>query len=295
MIPNPSARDPRAGGRVVLGDKIAVMTGATSGIGEVAAEALASRGVRIVFVARDRSRGEATLGRLRAIGPTQDHSVHYGDLSRLGDVKRVADEIAAVAPQIDLLINNAGLLSNTRRVTEDGLELTFATNHMAYFALTGRLRARLAPASRIINTASALHAQGRLDFADLQLTRGYTGMRAYSNSKLCNVLFTRELARRLAGSGITANCHHPGFVATRFGSGNRGPAAWALHVAKYFALTPRQGAQTMIHLATSPDVADISGAYFVKSREIEPGRAAIDDATARRLWSESATLSGMDY
>ena len=271
------------------------MTGATSGIGAVAAETLASRGVRIVFVARDRSRGEASLERLRAIGPTQDHSVHYADLSRRGDVKLVAEEIAAVAPRIDLLINNAGLLSNTRRVTEDGLELTFATNHMAYFALTGRLRDRLAAGARSINTASGLHAQGRLDFADLQMTRGYTGMQAYSNSKLCNVLFTRELARRLAGSGITANCHHPGFVATRFGSGNQGPAAWALSAAKYFALTPRQGAQTMIHLATSPDVAAISGAYFVKSREVEPSRAAIDAASAQRLWSESVTLCGIDY
>jgi len=271
------------------------MTGATSGIGAVAAETLASRGVRILFVARDRARGDATLMRLRAIGPRQDHGVHYGDLSRLRDVRRIAAEIGAAAPRIDLLINNAGLLANTRRLTDEGLELTFATNHLAYFALTGLLCKHLVSGSRIINTASGLHARGALDFSDLQMTRGYGGMQAYANSKLCNVLFTRELARRLAGSGITANCHHPGFVSTRFGSGNHGPAAWALTVAKYFALTPRKGAQTMIHLATSPEVAAISGAYFVKSAEVEPSRAAIDDSAAQRLWAESVALSGIDY
>jgi len=204
--------------------KVVVMTGGTSGIGEVAAERLAGLGARLVLVARDRARGEATLARLRARGPGVAHVAHYADLSLIADTKRVAAEIAAAEPRIDVLINNAGAMFGHRRVTADGLELTFATNHMSYFLLTHGLRERLlaSPPARVVNTSSAAHRRADLDFDDLQSARGYRGFMAYSRSKLCNILYTRELARRSAGTGVTANCLHPGFVATRFGDASGG-------------------------------------------------------------------------
>jgi NAD(P)-dependent dehydrogenase (short-subunit alcohol dehydrogenase family) len=192
-----------------------VITGGTSGIGEVAAIALARMGV---LVARNRSRAEATLARLRRSRPGVAHSVYFADLTRLAEMKRVAVEIANREPPIDILINSAGALFGTRRLTEDGLEYTFALNHMSYFVVMEGLRERLlaSGAARIINTASAAHQGVTLDFDDLQSAKSFRAMNAYSCSKLCNILFTRELARRLHGTGATANCLHPGFVATRF-------------------------------------------------------------------------------
>jgi len=195
--------------------KTIVITGGTSGIGEVAAAALARMGARIVLVARNKARAEATSARLRKSGPDVVHSVYLGDLTRLAEMKRVAAEIANREPPIDVLINNAGALFGTRRLTEDGLEHTFALNHMSYFVVTDALRERLigTGAGRIVNTASAAHQGATLDFDDLQSAKSFGAMRAYSCSKLCNILFTRELARRLQGTGVTANCLHPGFVA----------------------------------------------------------------------------------
>ena len=199
--------------------KVVVITGATSGIGQIAAEKLAVMGARLVLVARNQKRAGRTLARLCACRADVPHSVHYADLSRLGEMKRVGAEIAAVEPRIDVLINNAGCLFGTRRVTEDGLERTFATNHMSYFVLTHYLRDRLIAAApaRVVNTASDAHERERLYFSDLQFANGYGFRAAYGRSKLCNILFTRELARRLAGTGVTANCLHPGFVATGLG------------------------------------------------------------------------------
>ncbi len=279
----------------ILNAPTVVITGATSGVGAVAAETLASRGARIIFTARDRTRGLATLARLRAIEPHANHSVHYADLSIIAQMKRVAGEIAGIEPQIDVMINNAGMMTNRRTLTEDGLELTFATNHMSYFVLTSLLRDRFAPGARIVSTASAMHTRGALNFDDLQSTRNFSGMRAYANSKLCNILFTRELARRLRGTTITANCFHPGFVATRFGSSSGGPFEFLLRLGKYFASTPRQGAQTMIYLAFAPEVAEVSGGYFANCVAVDPSPAARDDASAKRLWEISAKLSGVDW
>jgi len=197
--------------------KTVVITGGTSGIGEVAARTLAKMGARIVLVARNQSRAEATLARFRRSGPGVAHSVYFADLTRLAEMKRVAAEIADREPPIDVLINNAGALFGTRRLTEDGLESTFA-NHMSYFVVTEGLRERLLASggARIINTASAAHQGATLDFDDLQSAMTFRAMRAYGRSKLCNILFTRQLARSLQGTGVTANCLHPGFVATRF-------------------------------------------------------------------------------
>src|SRR5690242_5384880 len=205
--------------------KTVVITGTTSGIGAVAAERLAGQGARLLLVARDPRRAAAMLARLGQIAPGVGHGIYEADLSRFSEMRRVAAAIAAAEPHIDVLINNAGALFNTRRLTEDGLERTFALNHMAYFVLTCALidRLKAAAPARIVSTASDAHRGARLNFADLQDEKGYEGYKAYGRSKLCNILFTRELARRLAGTGVTANCLHPGFVATHFGNESGGP------------------------------------------------------------------------
>ena len=275
--------------------KTVVITGGTSGIGEVAALELAQMGARIVLVARDKSRAEATLARLRKRGSALVHAVHYADLTRLAEMKRVAAQIAAVEPRIDVLINNAGAMFGARRITQDGIERTFALNHMAYFVMTEGLCARLAGAgdARIVNTASDAHRGATLDLSDLQSEQGSGAMQAYGRSKLCNILFTRELARRLHGSGITANCLHPGFVATRFGDQSGGLISHMIWLAKFLAISPAEGARTIVHLASSPEVAGISGKYFYKCRATTPSPAAQDDQAALLLWERSAKLAGM--
>jgi NAD(P)-dependent dehydrogenase (short-subunit alcohol dehydrogenase family) len=276
--------------------KVVVITGATSGIGEVAAQRLAAMGARIVLVARDAARGQRSLTRLPSVGPGAPHSIYYGDLSRISESKRVAAEIAAAEPRIDVLINNAGALFGSRHVTADNLEETFATNHMAYFVLTLGLKANLLAAepARVVSTASDAHKGYSLDFDDLQAAKGYSAMQAYGRSKLCNILFTRELARRWSGNGVTANCLHPGFVATRFGDGSGGFLSGVVRVAKLFAITPEKGAETIVYLASSPDVAAISGEYFYQCRPATPTAAGRDDAAAGRLWAESAKIAGID-
>jgi NAD(P)-dependent dehydrogenase (short-subunit alcohol dehydrogenase family) len=280
----------------VMHGKVVVITGATSGIGEVAARRLAGTGARIVLVARDKARGETALAGLRSGGAGNSHSIHYGDLSRISEMKRVAQEIAAAQPRIDVLINNAGAMFGSRQLTEDNLERTFAINHMAYFVLTQGLRERLlasAPA-RIVNTASAAHQGAKLDFDDLQAAHGFSPMRAYGRSKLCNILFTRELARRLSGKGVTANCLHPGFVATRFGDGSGGILSGVVRVAKLFAISPQQGAQTIVYLASAPEVANFSGEYYYKCLPAQPTTEARNDEDAKRLWIESAAIAAIE-
>jgi NAD(P)-dependent dehydrogenase (short-subunit alcohol dehydrogenase family) len=276
--------------------KTCVITGATSGIGLTTARALAALGVRLVLVGRDRARGDAALADLRARAPRLQAEIHYADLSHLDEARRLGAELSAALPRIDILINNAGALFQRRSVTTDGLERTFELNHMAYFVLTEALRQRLiasAPA-RIVNVASEAHRGAKLDFDDLQLERNYRGLTAYNRSKLCNILFTRELARRLAGSGVTANCLHPGFVATRFGDENGGLFRVGLSLAKrLFAISPEQGALTSVYVATSPESEGITGKYFDKCAPATPSPAAADDAAARRLWEESARLANL--
>src|SRR5262249_31584040 len=241
--------------------KVVVMSGATSGIGEIAAVRLAALGARLVLIARDRARGEATLARLRTAGPDAGHTVHYADLATLAENRRVAAEIAAAEPRIDVLVNNAGAIFATRAVTSEGLERTFALNHMSYFVLTAGLLDRLLAAkpARIVNTASNAHRQGHLEFDDLQSARRYSPFTVYGTSKLCNILFTRELARRLAGRGVTANSFTPGFVATRFGDQAGGLYAAGVRIAKLFASSAEKGAETLVYLATSPEAANVSG------------------------------------
>jgi NAD(P)-dependent dehydrogenase (short-subunit alcohol dehydrogenase family) len=275
--------------------KVVVITGGTSGIGQVAAEQLASMGARIVLTARSRTRGEAALARLRAIAPGLQHSVHFGDLSRLSEQRRVAQEIAGAAPRIDVLMNNAGAMFGQRQMTEDAVELTFATNHLSYFVMTQLLRERLiasAP-SRIVNTSSHAHYRATLDFDNLHYEHDYKSFPAYSRSKLCNVLFTRVLSKRLAGTGVTANSLHPGFVNTRFGDESGGSMARVIGLMKLFAISPRKGADTPVYLASSDDVASSNGLYFYKRKAVEPSKLAQDDAVADRLWQYTSKIAGI--
>ncbi|HEV2955574.1 MAG TPA: SDR family NAD(P)-dependent oxidoreductase [Xanthobacteraceae bacterium] len=275
--------------------KVVVMTGATSGIGEIAALRLAGQGARFVLIARDRARGEAVLARLRAAAPDPGHVCYYADLSSLGETRRVADAIAAAEPRVDVLVNNAGAIFAARAVTADGIERTFALNHMSYFVLTAGLLDRLIAAapSRIVNTASNAHRNGHIDFNDLQSTQRYRAFAVYGTSKLCNILFTRELARRLAGRGVTANSFTPGFVATRFGDQAGGLYAAGVRIAKLFAATPEKGAETLVYLAAAPAAANINGQFLQNCRPGTLSAEAQDEAVAQRLWRESERIAGI--
>ena len=273
--------------------KVVVITGATSGIGQIASERLAEMGARIVFVARDKARAEATLARLRAKGPGVNHKTHYADLSILADMKRVANDIAVTEPRIDVLMNNAGAMFSKRHVTVDGLERTFALNHMSYFVLTWILRERLlaTPGARIVNTSSNAHRNAHVDRNNPQMMTGFRMFKTYCLSKLYNILFTRELSRQLRGTGVVANSLHPGFVATRFGDQTNGVGAVLFRLLKYLAITPEQGAETPIFLASSKQVEGVTGEYFYKCAPTTPTKDALDDDSARWLWTESERLA----
>lgn len=277
--------------------KTVVITGATSGIGEVAGIELARMGARIVAVARSKARGEATLARLNEQAPGLAHKIHYADLANLAEMKRVAAEIAAAQPRIDVLVNNAGALFSQREMTGDGFERTFALDHLSYFVVTAGLRERLlgTPGARIVNTSSDAHRGAHFDIDDLQSAKGYSGIQAYARAKLANILFTRELARRLKGRGVTANSLHPGVVATRFGHESGGIVSGLLRIAQRFAISPEKGARTIVYLASSPEVAGVNGEYFYKCRPKEPTRAARDDRLAAALWEKSVALTGVDW
>lgn len=273
--------------------KTVVITGATSGIGEVAAIRLAEQGARIIFTARDQARAADTMAALKKANPSADHALHMADLSTLAEMKRVAGELAR-EPRIDVLINNAGALFNKRQETVDGLEMTFALNHMAYFVITNLLLGKLKEGARIVTVASNAHRGARMDFGDLQSRKGYVGFPVYAKSKLCNILFNRELARRITGSGVTANALHPGFVATRFGDNSGGLMRTVLKVAKPIgAISPEEGARTIIYLASSPEVADVTGDYFYECKPTTPTPEARNDEDARKLWEISESIAGL--
>ncbi len=274
--------------------KVGVVTGATAGIGQETAIALAGMGMRLALVCRDPARGDATVAAIRARTGSTAVTLHRADLGVQADIRRVAAELLAQCPRIDLLVNNAGIVNLRHEKTADGIEAVFATNHLAYFLLTLLLLPRLresAP-SRIVNVASDAHRIGRIDFDDLGSERKYKAMRVYGTSKLANILFTYELARRLAGSGVTVNCVHPGAVATRLGQNNGRVATLLTKMLAPFFRTPAQGAATSIRVATDPALAAVSGWYFANAREKRSSRASYDEAVARRLWDVSAELTG---
>jgi len=274
-----------------MNGKVCVVTGATSGIGKATAAALAGLGAQVVLVGRDRGRAEATAAELRAAGAAP--RLEIADFTSMDQVRELAGRLEAL-DHIDVLVNNAGLVAGQRRTTVDGFDEVFAVNHLAPFLLTNLLLGKLSAASaRVVTVTSDAHTAARLDLDDLQLAGGWDSWRAYANSKLANILFTRELARRLEGTGATANCAHPGVVRTGFGREARLPLRLGLMVARPFLLSPERGAATVVYLATSPDVTGASGGYYVKKQRREPSAAARDDDAARRLWQLSEELTGL--
>jgi NAD(P)-dependent dehydrogenase (short-subunit alcohol dehydrogenase family) len=275
--------------------RVCLLTGATLGIGRAAAEALVPMGMELVLVARDRARLEALAAELEQRTPGAKVGILVGDLSRMSEVRRIAGEFRATHDRLDVLANNAGALFARREQTPEGLERTLALNHLAYFVLTEELLPllRASAPSRIVNVASDAHVGMRLDLDDLNYTRGrYRPFVAYGRSKLMNILYTRELARRLEGSRVTANAMHPGFVRSGFGQNNPGLLGKFIKLGQVFARTPERGARTLVYLATSPEVEGVSGKYFHDERESRTSAAARDMEVARRLWDVSVRLVG---
>ena len=276
--------------------KVCVVTGATSGIGQVTAAALAAQGAHVIVVGRNRAKAQQVVGEIRR--QTGNDAVWYllADFSDLQQVRELAAAFSAQYSQLDVLVNNAGTYFNTRHPAPGGVEMTFHVNHLAHFLLTNLLLNTLtasAPA-RIVNVTSRAHEYDNMDFDDLGFERSYFGMKAYARSKLANLLFTYELARRLAGSGVTVNAVHPGGVATDIWRTNfpvLGPAIkWVMSL---FALTPEEGADTLIYLASSPDVEGVTGKYFVEREAIASSPLSYDEQVAARLWAVSEQLTAL--
>jgi NAD(P)-dependent dehydrogenase (short-subunit alcohol dehydrogenase family) len=273
-----------------------MITGATSGIGQAAALALARLGASLVLVGRDPERGERALEEIRRASRVGDATLLLADLSSQSEIRRLAADFLATGRPLHVLLNNAGVINLRREESGDGVETTFAVNHLAYFLLTGLLLERLkesAPA-RVVNVASDAHrGAGRLDFDDLESRRQYTPMRVYGRSKLANILFTRELARRLAGSGVTANSMHPGFVGSNFAKNNGLLGIAAMTLLRPFARSPEKGAETAVYLCSSPEIEGVTGEYFQDCKPHKPRAFALDDGDARRLWEVSEHMTSL--
>jgi NAD(P)-dependent dehydrogenase (short-subunit alcohol dehydrogenase family) len=271
-----------------------VVTGATDGIGKVTARELAKLGATVTIVGRSAAKGEAVVRELRAAAG--HGGVHFaaGDLATRKGVRAAAEAIKARVKRLDVLVNNAGGMFQRRELTEDGIERTFALNHMGYFLMTAALLdvLKAAGAARIVNVASAAHLGAKLDVDDLQNAKRYSGWTAYGQSKLANVYFTYELARRLEGSSVSVNCLHPGFVASRFGDNNGGVARMLIGFAKSVAaISEDDGAKTSIHVASSPEVAGVSGKYFDKCNVASSSPVSHDEGVASALWQASERLA----
>lgn len=278
-----------------LRGKTVLITGANSGIGLEASVKLARMGAAVTMVGRNREKLDAAVADVRARAGAREVSCLVCDLSSQASIRVLAADVRKTLPRLHILVNNAGTVSATRTLTVDGLEETFAVNHLGHFLLTNLLLdlvVRSEPA-RIVNVASVAHRNGTIDFDDLQFERGYAIMRAYARSKLCNVLFSNELARRLAGTSVTVNSLHPGSVATHIWSRAPWFALPILAVAKLFMLSPEKGADAIVYLAASPELAGRTGGYYEKNLLVAPARLARDEAVARRLWDESAKLTGL--
>jgi retinol dehydrogenase-14 len=280
----------------VMAGKFVLVTGGTGGIGKATAIGLAVLGARVGITGRDPARTEAAAAGIRATPGSPAVDGFAAELSVQAGVRRLAAQVLDTYPRLDVLVNSAGGFWAHRHVTADGLERTFALNHLAPFLLTSLLLDRLtasAPA-RIVTVSSGAHARGRIDFDDLQGERNYSGQRAYSQSKLANVMFTYELARRLDGTGVTATVLHPGVVRTSFGAEDQAAyLAVMIRVARLFMKSPAQGAGTPIYLASSPEVEGITGAYFVNRKPKTSSRASYDTTAAARLWRASTDLAGL--
>lgn len=279
----------------VAGKEI-VVTGATDGIGKVSARELAKLGASVTIVGRNAAKGEAVASELRQAAGHDRVGFVQADLESQKGVRAAAAAIKARVKRLDVLLNNAGAMFQKRQVSEDGIEKTFALNHLGYFLLTHELLDLLKASgpSRVVNVASAAHQGAKLDLSDLQNEKRYSGWSAYGQSKLANIYFTYELARRLEGSGVSANCLHPGFVASRFGDNNGGLVKLVIGFAKStFAISEDEGAKTSVYLASSPEVAGVSGKYFDKCKAVSTSSVSYDSDVARDLWRQSERLTGL--
>lgn len=280
---------------VLMTGKVCLITGATSGIGEVTARQLARMGCSVVITARDQRKAEISVDKLRSESGSLKIDGLVADLSSQDEIRNLAAEFKRQHDRLDVLINNAGAIYLRRHLSQDGIEMTFAVNHLAPFLLTNLLLEMMidsAP-SRIINVASNSHEGQEIDFDNLESQRSYNFMRAYGRSKLANVMFTFELSRRLAGKGVTVNAVHPGLVGTNMGSNNGWLVRLFLPLFRLFSLRPEVGAETSIYLASSPDVEDISGKYFYQKQAVTSSQYSLDEAKARQLWEVSAEMIGL--
>jgi NAD(P)-dependent dehydrogenase (short-subunit alcohol dehydrogenase family) len=269
---------------------LVLLTGATRGIGRAAAVELARQGAQVALVGRDAERVKAVAAQARSAGGGAQVHEHVADLTLMSEVRTLAAEARERYTSIDVLANNAGAVFASRGVTAEGLERTFALNHLAPFLLTNLLRDRLS-GGRVLTTSSDAHRHGLLDLDDLQSTKSYSAMNVYGTSKLCNILFTRELAKR--APELHANCFHPGVVRTGFGKNDNGLLRLATTLAAPFLRSPARGARSLVWLATSADAAALTGAYVVDERVVQPSLQAQDDDLAEGLWERSAQLAGL--
>lgn len=283
----------------ILSGKTAVVTGGTQGIGLESAKALAAMGAKVIITARDVPRGEAAKAQVQAAGNGQVDLVIV-DFASMASIRAGAADLKMKTERIDILLNNAGAVFMERGLTKDGLELSFGTNHIGYFLWTTELLEvikKSAPA-RIVNVSSMAHAMARngLDFDDVvERKKSYAGMSVYGESKLANIMFSNELARRLDGTGVTVNSLHPGVIASGFGTNNKGIFGFATkHLSPLFLTSPGKGAATSVYLCSSPDVAGTTGRYFKDKKEVKPTRFALDEAAAKKLWSLSEEIVARD-
>ena len=278
--------------------KLCIVTGATDGIGRVTARVLAERGAEVVLVGRTADKGAEVCEAIRR--PSRNGRVRFeqADLSSQAEIRALVERLTAGSAAIDVLVNNVGAVFTDRRESVDGIEMTFALNHLGYFLLTGLLLERLQAngGGRIVNVASEAHRGARMDLEDPQGRKRYSGWRTYRRSKLANILFTYRLAALLVDRSVTVNCLHPGFVASRFGHNNGRLFVAALKAAmRLSAIDTEAGARTSVHLATSADVAGVSGRYFDECRATASSPASHDEEVGRRLWDMSESLTGHRY
>ena len=289
-------RSRRPGAQAPMASKTVLITGGTGGIGRATAVALASMGARVAITGRERTRADRAAAEIARVSGNRTVDVFVADMSSQAEVRRLADEVLVAYPRLDVLVNNVGGFWAHRNVTADGLEHTFALNHLAPFLLTNLLLERLvasAPA-RVVTVSSGAQSMGTVNFDDLMGERKYSGQGAYNDSKLANVMFTYELARRLEGTGVTANVLHPGVTNTAFGSEDTA-RGWGPLIAlmRPFMKSPERGAQTSVYLASSPDVEGVSGRYFASRKVRQSNKSSYDRATSARLWQVSADLVGL--
>jgi NAD(P)-dependent dehydrogenase (short-subunit alcohol dehydrogenase family) len=277
--------------------KTVLVTGANQGIGKAAAIELARRGAKVVLVCRSEPKGRAALEDVRAAAKGKEPELYVADFARLADVRRVAADFSKAHDRLDVLLNNAGLIVPSFHTTADGLEETFAVNHLAPFVLTAELldlvkaTAAREGEARIVNVSSRAHRGGKMRWDDLEGRKGYSAMTAYSQSKLANILFTYELARRLEGTQVTVNCLHPGVIASGFGQTYKGVFSVLVRLAKPFLLTTEEGAKTSVYLASSPEVLGVTGKYFVECKAVASNAVSYDEASWTRLWEVSEAMT----